>query len=130
MGLTLYDFSGRHEADTVTSLREILQRRYGPSVNGFWISHNDDPNPVLSLLVKDDLATLVYIPSEAHPGFVPISRICELSMEEFTTFRSETIEQELEVPNSQVVLFADAERAVEDFFESKELPKSLDWFEL
>jgi len=130
MSITIYDFSGRHEAYTLSALKEILCKRYGPNVNGFWISHDDQQRPVISLLVKEDLATLIYFPSEDHPGFIPVGGIEGLSGTDCTTFRGDTIEQGLEVPNSQVIQFASALNVAEEFFKSKSLPKSIDWTEL
>jgi hypothetical protein len=130
MSLTIYDFSGWHKADNLCAVEEILSKRYGPSANGFWISNDDDKMPVISLLVKESLATLVYFPSEGHPGFVPVGGMTGLDKIGFTAFRHETIEQEIEIPNSQVVPFASALQAAEDFYESKALPKSIEWTEL
>jgi len=130
MNLTIYDFSGRHEAHNSSEFGEILSKRFGPAVNAFWISHNDELKPVLSLLVKENLATLVYFPSEGHPGFVPVGETSVSNNTGFTTFRQETIEQEIEIPNSQVVTFDSALRAAEDFSELRSLPKSIAWTEL
>jgi len=87
-------------------------------------------HPTLAILVADNLAVVPYFPYAGHPGFVSVSKIETLDPNEFTTFSYDTIEQEQEVINSQVIPFVSALLTAKEFFVSKELPKSLDWFEL
>jgi hypothetical protein len=53
-----------------------------------------------------------------------------LDVQKFTTFCIDSVEQELEVLNSQVIHFSAALLAAMDFFASKALPKSIKWDEL
>ena len=128
--MTIYDFAGRHEVNNISALETVLQTRYGLHRNGFWISHHEERNPVLSLLVAGDLATALYFPYEGHPGFTSVGRVEGLDQNEFTTFSYDTIEQEQDFINSQIITFSNALLAAKDFFASKGLPKSIQWFEL
>jgi hypothetical protein len=128
--MTIWDLKGKHEAKTILELETVLQERYEPGVNSFWLSHDDEKHPTTALLVKGDLSTLLYVPREGHPGFTPVGGVKGLDEKEFTIFSIDTVEQELEVLNSQVVPLSTALSAARDFFASKELPKSYEWQEL
>ena len=128
--MKIEDLQGSYEANNASELEAILLKRYGPGVNSFWLSHNNEKHPSIGLLVKGDLAVFHYFPSEGHPGFIPAARVATLNMEETTIFSVDTIGQELEVSNQIVTLFSTALPAAKDFFVSKELPSSIKWLEL
>jgi len=92
MGVTVYDFKGKHQANSVAELDTLLEKRYGSEVNGFWISHEDERHPVMCLLAKNDLSTLLYIPSDGHPGFLPKGSVEGLEDQNFTTFSIDSAE--------------------------------------
>src|SRR5271157_2762678 len=126
MNMRIWDFEGAYEANNISELDAVLQKRYGPGLNGFWLSHDNEKYPTISLLVKGDLSTLLYVPRESHPGFTPVGRVEGLDRTGNTMFSIDTIEQELEVSNEAVVLFSTALSVAKDFFASKELPGSID----
>jgi hypothetical protein len=128
--MTIDDFKGTCQASNAAELETILRKRYGSGVNGFWLSHDNERHPTVSLLVKGDLSTLLYVPRESHPGFIPVGCAEGLDRKENTTFSIDTIEQELEVSNEAVVRFSTAVSVAKDFFASKELPTSIEWMEL
>lgn len=128
--MTIFDLKGRHEASALSELESILEIRYGPGVNSFWLTHESQAHPTMSLLVTGELSTLVYVPEEGHPGYTPLGNVDGLNLERFTPFSIDTIDQELEVWNRQVVSISTALSAAKDFFHSPELPKSIQWEEL
>jgi hypothetical protein len=130
MSLTIEDLDGKHEASSLAEFQIVLEARYGPDANSFWISHDGEKNPVISLLVKGNLSCIHYFPYEGHPGFVSVGTVEGLDREGFTTFRFETLEQEEEIWNHHVILASASMSAAKDFFISKELPKSIEWTEL
>jgi hypothetical protein len=130
MSLTIEDFKGKYEPKSLSEFERVLEKRYGPDVNGFWISHDEKRNPAISLLVKGDLSYILYFPDENHPGFASVGRIERLDRDGFTTFRFETVEQEQEVWNRQVIPLTDALKAAVEFFTSEKLPQSIEWEEL
>ena len=91
MGLTIVDFKGRYKARSISEFEDVLQRRYGPDANGFWISHDNESIPVISLLVKGDLSCIHYFPYDGHPGFASVGRANGLDRDDCTTFRFETV---------------------------------------
>lgn len=91
-------------------------------MNGFWLSHDSDKYPTLVLLVNGELATLLYVPRESHPGFTPTGGIEGLDKNGTTTFSIDTAEQETKIWNQQVVAFSTALSVAKEFFDSKELP--------
>jgi hypothetical protein len=128
--VTVEDFEGKSEVNSISEFVIVMQKRYGHGVNGFWISHFNEKHPVMSLLVKGCLSTLLYVPAEGHPGFVPVGSEEESEEGEYTTFSIDTIEQELEVSIRQVINISKAMVAVREFFSSSELPRSIEWREL
>ncbi len=130
MTLKIHDFGGTHEADSASELETVLQKTYASGVNGFWLSHDDEKDPAISLLVNCDLACIHYFPGNSHPGFVSVGTVPQLSRKGTTTFYLDTLDQEEEMPNESVVRFSEAVQIAKDFLSSKELPKSIDWSEL
>ena len=130
MEMTVWDFRGKHKADSVLQLESVLSNKYAQNRNGFWLTHNDEENPTLALLVNGDFATLYYFPREGHPGFVPAEGLENVSEAGTTAFSIDALEQESEIPNEQVVSFTKAVTAAKNFFESKQIPQSMKWREL
>lgn len=130
MEMTIWDFRGKHTADSVLQLESILRNKYAQNRNGFWLTHNDEKHPALAVLVNGDLATLHYFPREFHPGFVPAEGLENADGAGTTAFSIDENEQESEMPNEQVVSFAKAVTVAKSFFDSKQLPQSMRWKEL
>jgi len=128
--MKIEDFEGTYEASNASEIDMVLQKRYGPGVNGFWLSHDNDRYPTIALLVKGNDSTLKYVPRESHPGFIPVGRVEGLDTKENTTFSVDTIEQELKVSNEAVILFSTALSVAKNFFASKELLGLIEWIEL
>lgn len=130
MNMRIEDFEGAYEASDISELEMVLQKRYGPGVNGFWLSHDNEKYPSVSLLVRGDLACLHYFPADSHPGFLSVGSIQELKPDESTIFFLDNPNQEQEIPNSSVISFYEAVEVAKGFFASKELPGSIEWLEL
>ena len=130
MNMRIEDFEGAYEASDISELETVLQKRYGPGVNGFWLSHDNKKHPSVSLLVKGDLACLHYFPTDSHPGFLSVGSVQELNPDEATIFFLDNPDQEQEMPNSSVIHFSKAVQVAKDFFASEELPRSIEWLEL
>jgi len=130
MTLRIWDFSGEHNATTSTQLEEVLTARYRNGINGFWLAHGDEKNPTLALLVNGNLSTVTYFPTKSHPGYIPSEGAEDLDEGGTTTFSIDTIENKTEVPNGQVISFAQALAVAQEFLSSKELPRTIEWTEL
>jgi hypothetical protein len=130
VALTIYDLKGGHEAKSLADFQAVLEKRYGPDANSFWIWHYEEKNPAISLLVRGNLSCIHYFPYEGHPGFVSVGTVESLDKDGFTSFRFETVEQEQEIWNPHVISASAGISAARDFFSSKDLPKSIEWKEL
>jgi len=130
MSMKIEDLQGTYEAKDISEFDTLLQKRYGPAVNSFWLSHNNENYPALSLLVSGDLSTLKYLPNDSHAGFIPAGRVKALPEGGFTTFRIDTVEQEIEIANEAVIPVSAALSAAREFFCSPQLPPSIEWIEL
>jgi hypothetical protein len=86
MNMRVEDFGGAHKASNISQLETVLKKRYSPGVNGFWLSHDNEKYPSVSLLVKGDLGCLHYFPTDSHPGFLSIGSVQELKPDEATIF--------------------------------------------
>lgn len=129
MALRVEDFYDDCDVTSAVELESALQKRYG-SANSFWLSHDREKYPSISLLVKGDLATVTYFPHDDHPGFTSVGNIEGLDPDGVTVFYLDSPTQEQEVLNASVVPFSTALEVAKEFFRSKELPRAIKWFEL
>lgn len=123
------DFATQMDVKNEQELEEFLTRRFDRGVNGFFLTH-ELRNPSLSILVKGELATLLYFPKERHPGFRSIGSVHGLDPEGTTTFFLDRKNEEQKILNDAVVPLADAISVAKEFFSSSALPHSIKWFEL
>jgi hypothetical protein len=129
--MKVVDINGVHEANNVHELETILKRRCGNGFNSFWLSHRDEEYPTLSLLVKDELASLTYLPKELDAGFSSIGRMPDLKEGGTITFSiSKNRADDVVVSNDAVLPFSAALQAAKEFFHSKGLPQSVEWLQL
>ena len=121
------DLAGVQEVCVASELSAALMRRHGPSVNEFWLSH-ENKYPAMTIWVKDVVATLHYFPREGHPGFRSLGDVAQAEQE--TVFCTESVWHTESVSNKFVVPFVVAMAAALEFLLSKELPRSVNWMEL
>jgi hypothetical protein len=123
--------NGVHKAMNVHELEAILMKRLGDGYNSFWLSHDDEEYPTLSVLVKGNLTTLYFMPKEFDAGLNSVGNMVELTPGETTTFSiSNSLADDVVVLNDAVVPFSVALQAAKEFFSSKELPRSVKWLPL
>jgi hypothetical protein len=129
--MKVVDINGVHEASSVHELEGILMGRCGNGYNSFWLSHDGEEYPTLSLLVKGDLASLNFIPTEFDAGYSSVGKRLGLQAGETTTFSISTNRaDDVVVLNDAVLPFSAALQAAKEFFHSKELPESVEWLKL
>src|SRR5258708_24352385 len=128
--MRVYDFNGPYEANSIQDLETLLMRRDGHGANGFWLSHESALYPTLSLLVKDDLAYLHYVPKENEAGFRSVGKMASVLPGKMTTFFINKDGDQITVLNDAVLPFSAALRAAKPFFFSTELPQSVQWLQL
>lgn len=126
--MKVVDIDSTYEVNDTHDLECILLRRCDGGFNSFWLSHDAEDYPTLSLLVKNDLATLNYVPEEFDAGFFSVGGKMVLGPPGMTTFSiSKSRADDVAVLNSAVISFCSALQAAKDFFISNALPQSVRW---
>ena len=122
-------FMGQKECDSLEELREVLSERTEKGVNEFIIStHEQFPYMIMS--VKEKYACLSYFRVEDDPGYSSVNANPVLDADGISIFYTNTDSEEIEVANYSIVKIEDAVSAVEEFFETLQLPKCIEWEEL
>ena len=106
-----------------------LARRYGNSVNAFWLSREDNDYPFIIILVNREISSIHYFPLEGHPGFRPVGHAV-LPAQGMTTFFMNSPREAEYMINASVVPFSTALAVAKEFLISTALPRSVEWFEL
>ena len=129
--MKVVEINGSSDADDLDSLETILTKKYRNGYNSFWLSHGSQEYPALSLLVKDDLATLTYIPNDQSAGYRSIGNIPTLKPGYSTSFSiSNSPADDVVVLNEAILPFSIALKVAKEFFVSERLPQSVQWLEL
>ena len=128
--MNVVDISGVSVVSDAEALETVLMKRSAEGSNSFWLSHEGHEYPMLSVLVKHDLATLNYLPKECDAGFRSVGGTA-LKPGETTAFSiTRNRADDVAVLNDAVVPFSAALRAAEEFFLSGTLPESIEWLRL
>lgn len=129
--MKVHDISGSYQVDSIHELESVLRRRDENCANAFWLSHDDNPYPVLSLLVKGELATLHYMPKEYEAGCRSVGKMMGVKKGESTRFAiSKYRGDDVYVLNEALLPFPVALEVAKEFFLSDKLPQSVEWFDL
>lgn len=129
--MLIEDFHCSKEVSDDAAMLRALSVRYGTSsVNEFWIRHERDQYPILSVAARGDLAVLHYIPKPRSAGFQSVGSEVGLLPEGTTTFCVGSESAEHAVLNEAVISFRLAIIAVTEFARSGDLPESVRWREL
>lgn len=120
-------FGGIVECKTIEDLGNVLNMRYGDGVNEFWISGKED-DPCLAVLVNKDHANITYFSEDGDIGLQSAGMDTNLDPNGMTIFYTNTPDEEIEVSNSAVIPFSKAIGVIKEFFETMDLPKSIEWF--
>ena len=118
-----------HHVASLSQLETTLGVRYN-GANCFWISHDDDQYPTLGILVKGDMAYLNYIPKEFDAGYRSVGQPGRDSHDVVTFSISDYSADDLDILREAIVPWSTALAVAKDFFHSKELPNSVEWFQL
>jgi hypothetical protein len=115
----------------ISELENILMRRHGDGYNSFWLCHDEREYPALSLLIKNDLATLNYIPKEQDAGYRSVGDCSSLTPGDSTAFSiSASPADDVFVLNDAIVPFSTALTIAKEFFVSDALSRSIRWLKL
>jgi hypothetical protein len=124
------DLAGQRETTNKAELNHALMKRHGSGVNHFRLFLGDGNSwPSLIIMVGGEVAWLYFLSSSEHAGYHSVGTVPGLDPNGSTRFVSLGPQDEL-FPNDQVVPFADALRAAEEFSVTGQLPQCIDWREL
>jgi hypothetical protein len=124
------DFENQYDVNTIAELRAVLAKRYpvdGHQANSFWLAHAA-PFPLMSILVKDDVASVWYSENENNPGSNSTGTLSDMPRGENSAFYLNGERQWM--PNESVISVSEAVQAAEEFFTAGTRPKSIAWLDL
>jgi hypothetical protein len=118
-------------ANDEKGLEAILRNRDGRGGGLFWMSDEGSANPCLAIRVSGDLCDVHYFPDDNHPGFrclggqdLPPNGRTNFVYEGCDPYAGEETENEF------VVAFSTALAVAKEFFRTKQMSCSVQWFEL
>lgn len=129
--MRVVDFDRTYQANSIQELEAVLTTRHEGNVNSFWLYPDSEEFPQLGLLIKNELASLSYLPQPGTAGFSSVGPLATDLPGETTLFPiSKYRADDLYVRNEAVLPLSAALVAAKEFFVSNDLPQSVEWFEL
>jgi hypothetical protein len=128
------DFGGTHIVHSAAELEQVLQARFKHEMNEFSLS--DEPRrsyPLLVIYARGDLATMFYYKADDRlPGYTSIGGEMNWDSQKMTNFSIDNLDpgESIDVWNHFVVPFSKSVEVAKEFFHSREMPHSIEWFEL
>lgn len=122
-------FEGKNECNSLDNIDDILTRRTHKGVNEF-IIHGEQEFPYMVVLVNNNYAYLHFYKEDDDPGFRSIGGDTDLEKDGDSIFYTNTDNEEVSIENVSVVPFSNALMAVKQFFETRDMPKCIEWDEL
>lgn len=119
-------FGGTAFVDNASELERVLEVRYGPNANEFFLS-DTERYPLLGILVIGDIAAIHYFPAEGHPGFLSVGDESNVGT---VVFRTNTPDEELELAAACAIPIAQASQCAKEFLTASSLPSCIKWLEL
>ena len=104
--------------------------RYENGLNTFIIGNQDEPYPCINLSVNGDLANIMYLPNEDHPGYQSINDNNGLDTNLTTKFCMGYVTELFDISNRYVISFSKAYETAIEFFETSTMPRCIEWYEL
>ena len=96
-----------------------------------WLAPNQENYPTLAIRISGKIADINYFPHEGHPGFRVVGGegLVEGEMSTLVFDGCDPASGE-ETPNEFVVPIETAVLVATEFFQTKQMSKAVDWFEL
>lgn len=127
--MTVYEFGGKKECNSITELKEVLLHRTKNGSNEFELRTNTE-YPFLTILVKNDLACVHYFENEEDCGYYAYVDDEESTNEEYVIFNTGSEEAETEVSKDLVISVSYAYDAAIEFYKTNKRSIKMKWFEL
>jgi len=127
----VYGYCQTWHVDDQKSLDAVLAWRAACGGAIFWLLPDEEEYPTLAVRVSADLADVMYFPRPGHPGFrclggrgLPEGGLTTLVYPGCDPASGE------EEPNEFIVPFETARCVAKEFFQSRQMPENVSWFEL
>jgi hypothetical protein len=129
MPIKVCDYRTEREVGTEAEVEAILAERTANGMNMWWVAF-DTQFPCVSILANKSLACVHFHPHDEHPGFQAQGPASGLDPNGETMFSISGPNEEVWMPNTSVVEFSVAIRAVRDFLRDQQMSSSIRWLEL
>lgn len=129
MVLYVSDFKESWALEHRNEIPNTLLKSYN-GYNLFFFSHSseDDSYPLLSVLKNETLFNINY--NDGDRSFNAIDLESRLDKSKYTLFRISECDNPQEMPNPVVVTAEKALEIIEEFFDSSDRPRSVQWEQL
>jgi hypothetical protein len=127
--MIIYNYSHEYKTSDFSELEKIMSARHKNGMNEVLLAHDGHKFPLLSILMKDNIAALHYMVEGDRAGFASIGGKLGLPKGD-TVFGTGNPDEKIWITNDAVVPFATALTVAKEFFRSEQLPKSIKWLEL
>ncbi len=123
-------FLGTDMCDDLESIEQIMKKQNKNGVNEFWINI-ETPFPFMGVLTNKSFAYVHFFDEDGSPGFSALSD-CDLGLdiEKTSIFYTNNASEIIEVENECVLSIDKAIEIVKEFFNTKQIPKCIEWDEL
>lgn len=128
--MIVIDFSGEHSVQSIADLEQRLGVRFNDKENGFVLSPDSSEFPQLFIQVNGNLAVIHYFHEHGQAGYESLGGKMNLNPDETTTFSLHRSGDPIYVLNRFIVPFSEALEVAKEFFNSQELPRSIEWLQL
>ena len=127
--MRVIDILGEKSVSTAEELESAITAKQLSS-NSFWLSDGDNDYPLLQILIKDDLASLFYFPTEQNSCYQSIGKNTQDPNGEIWFSISKNRADDVTVSSDGIVDIPTAVRAAKEFLAVRSLPVSVDWLKL
>ena len=126
------EFGGNHRVQSIAQLEQLLGARFKDEQNLFHLTPDSSDHPALTVHVRGDLAAIYYYRGDDRAGYVSLGGKMNLDPKEWTTFSITKRDpgETIDVRNEFIVSFSEALEVAKEFFNSQQMPRSIEWFEL
>lgn len=115
-------------ADSIEDVENILLRREESGVISFWLSSSGERHPSLLILVRGDIATMIFYEEEFGSVYHSKGNVPNINPEGSTVFEEcDSDDTDRAISNDELIPFSEALAAAKEFFVSRKLPECIEW---
>jgi hypothetical protein len=125
--MRIEDYDSVCDVTKPADIEAAPSKRHGGGINSFWLSHGAERYPAINIMVKEDLASVHYLPEDRDHGFISVARIPGPRPNETSIFFVAPTAK-IWVWNGELVPCSDALKVAQEF--ATTMPRCIQWFEL